>query len=124
VPVQQANVKRQTCSPKPTLGERPLLDADQSAELVRLFKLLANDARLSIIHALAREDELCVTELAGTVGMSAQAVSNQLQRLVSNGILASRRNGNNVHYRIVDPCVTALLDLGLCLSEESRGGTR
>ena len=38
-----------------------------------------------------------------------QAVSNQLRRLVDRGILASRRNGSNIHYRIVDPCVTVLL---------------
>lgn len=52
--------------------------------------------------------------------MSAQAVSNQLQRLVAQGILGAQRNGNNVHYRIVDPCVVNLLDLGLCLLEDSK----
>ena len=52
--------------------------------------------------------------------MSPQAVSNQLQRLSDWGMLASRREGNNIYYRVVDSCVSALLDLGLCLMEESR----
>jgi hypothetical protein len=59
--------------------------------------------------------------------MKPQTVSNQLQRLVGRGILGSHREGTSIHYRIVDPCVTNLLDLGLCLSEDSeppRGRSR
>jgi len=33
------------------------------------------------------------------------------------GIVATRRSGNNICYRIADPCVTTLLDRGLCLME-------
>jgi DNA-binding transcriptional ArsR family regulator len=84
-----------------------------------LFKVLANDTRLRLLHALARSGELCVGDLADAVGMKPQAVSNQLQRLVDRGILGSRRQGTSIHYRIVDPCVTSLLDLGLCLTEDS-----
>ena len=49
--------------------------------------------------------------------MKPQAVSNQLQRLSDLGIVASRRDGNNIHYRLVDVCVRSLLDQGLCLME-------
>jgi len=93
-----------------------------------VFKVLANDTRLRLLHALVRADELCVTDLAASVGMKPQAVSNQLQRLSDLGILASRRDGNNIHYRLVDLCVRSLLDQGLCLMEEvsdrSRGTER
>ena len=112
-----------TCSPKPVLRARKLITSDQAAGLGALFKVLANDTRLRLLHALVRAGELCVTELAEAVGMTPQAVSNQLQRLVDRGILGARRNGNNVHYRIVDPCVTNLLDYGLCLTEDARGRT-
>ena len=84
-----------------------------------LFKALANDTRLRLLHALARSGELCVGDLADAVAMKPQAVSNQLQRLVERGVLDSRREGKTIRYRIVDPCVTSLLDLGLCLSEDS-----
>ncbi len=83
-----------------------------------VFKVLANDTRLRLLHALCREDELCVTDLAAAVGMKTQAVSNQLQRLNDQGIVAARREGNQIYYRVLDPCVTALLDRGLCLVED------
>jgi DNA-binding transcriptional ArsR family regulator len=72
------------------------------------------------LHALARAREVCVTDLAETVGMKPQAVSNQLQRLSEMGILTSKRDGTSIRYRIVDPCVTSLLDQGLCLMEDAR----
>ena len=50
--------------------------------------------------------------------MKPQAVSNQLQRLSDRGIVQTRREGNNVLYRIVDPCVIELIDRGLCLLED------
>lgn len=68
---------------------------------------------------LVREEELGVNELAAAVGMKPQAISNQLQRLAAQGIVESRRNGNQILYRILDPCVPALLDQGLCLAEDA-----
>jgi DNA-binding transcriptional ArsR family regulator len=111
---------KSTCCPtKPALGERPLLSYAQAGDLAVLFKILANDTRLRLLHALACGGELTPTALADAVGMKAQAVSNQLQRLLDRGILATRRQGNYIHYRIADRCVTGLLDLGLCLMEEA-----
>lgn len=107
------------CSLKPALEDRSLITPAEAGKLMALFKVLANDTRLRLIHALARSGELCVTDLAAAVGMKPQAVSNQLQRLSDRGILKARRDGNNVHYRIVDPCVLSLLELGLCLIEEA-----
>jgi ArsR family transcriptional regulator, lead/cadmium/zinc/bismuth-responsive transcriptional repressor len=104
---------------KPALADRPLITPDQAGQMVGLFKVLANDSRLRLLHALERAGQLCVTDLADTVGMRPQAVSNQLQRLADRGIVAARRDGNNVFYRIADPCVNSLLDLGLCLIEET-----
>lgn len=106
---------------KPHLHERPLLNTRQAAELEDLFQILANTTRLRLLHALVQMEELCVTELAERVGMKPQAVSNQLQRLVDRRILAARREGNFIFYRIVDPCVPALLHHGVCLAEDTRG---
>jgi DNA-binding transcriptional ArsR family regulator len=100
------------------LKERALLSPIQAGGLAAVFKVLANDTRLRLLHALVRADELCVTDLAASVGMKAQAVSNQLQRLSDLGILVSRRDGNNIYYRLIDLCVRSLLDQGLCLMEE------
>ncbi len=116
------------CCTKPPLKERPLLTPIQAGGLAAVFKVLANDTRLRLLHALVRADELCVTDLAASLGMKPQAVSNQLQRLSDLGILASRRDGNSIYYRLVDLCVRSLLDQGMCLveevSERSRGRGR
>jgi ArsR family transcriptional regulator, lead/cadmium/zinc/bismuth-responsive transcriptional repressor len=115
------------CDPdQPRLEERPLLAPGEAGRLAGTFKVLANDHRLRLLHALARAGELCVTDLADAVGTSAQAVSNQLQRLVDRQILTARRDGNWVYYRIADPCVLQLLDLGMCLTNSpaaAREGT-
>ena len=103
----------------PNLKARRLLTPIQAGGLAAVFKVLANDTRLRLLHALVRADELCVTDLAAAVGMKPQAVSNQLQRLSDLGILASRREGNNVCYRLVDLCVSGLLTQGWCLMEEA-----
>ena len=109
-----------TCTPKPQLEERRLLTRAQADELGGVFKVLTSGTRLRLLHALAREGEMCVTDLASTVRMKPQAVSNQLQRLVEWGVVEARANGNFVHYRIVDPCVTSLLHSGLCLVEDAK----
>jgi DNA-binding transcriptional ArsR family regulator len=104
---------------RPALAERRLIDGELAGELAGTFKVLANDTRLRLLHALARAGELCVSDLAAEVVMAPQAVSNQLQRLADRRIVATRREGNRILYRIVDECVPALLDLGLCLTEDA-----
>ncbi len=96
------------------------MSPEQAVELTALFKILANDTRLRLLHALVRQGEIGVMELAETLAMKPQAVSNQLQRLADRGILGSRRAGINIYYRISDPCVISLLDHGLCLSEDAK----
>lgn len=113
-----------SCLPKPSLGERELLTPGQAVELVAIFKTLANDTRLRMLHALARTGEMCVSEMSDLLAMKPQAISNQLIRLADRGIVASRRHGNNIYYRIMDPCVIQLLDHGLCLSEDAKARSR
>ena len=99
------------------IENRPLITVEQARQLMSLFKVFGNDSRLRLLHALVREGELCVSDLAATVGLKPQAVSNQLQRLVDRGMLASRREGTRIFYRVVDPCVPVLLERALCLME-------
>ena len=113
----------QSCPPKPALGERKLISPREAQELAGVFKLLANDTRARLLHALVRDNELCVTELAQAVGMKPQAVSNQLQRLADRGVVTARREGTLIRYRIVDPCVADLLDRALCLLEDAKSGS-
>jgi len=116
---KRSHTEAACCPPKPGIRDRPLITPRQAADLMNVFKVLANDTRLRLLHALVRAGELSVGDLAVAVAMKPQAVSNQLQRLVDRGILGSRRAGTSIIYRIVDPCVISLLDQGLCLTEDA-----
>jgi len=108
-----------SCIDRP-LSERPLIDHSDSAQLVVLFKVLANPTRLRLLHALIRAEELRVSDLADEIGASPQATSNQLQRLVDQHIVAAKRDGNEVRYRVIDPCTPGLIDLAMCLVAQQR----
>jgi ArsR family transcriptional regulator, lead/cadmium/zinc/bismuth-responsive transcriptional repressor len=105
------------CCEQPPLHDRPMMSPVQAGGLAAVFKVLANDTRLRLLHAIIREEERCVGDLATQLGMKPQAISNQLQRLSDLGILVSRREGNNIYYRLVDKCVKGLLEQGWCLME-------
>ena len=106
------------CPSRPALKDRPLLSFVDAVKVMALFKVLANDTRIRLLHHLVRSGEATVTELATTLGMKPQAVSNQLVRLSDTGMLSSRRDGNHMYYRVVNGCVPPLLDLALCLMED------
>jgi DNA-binding transcriptional ArsR family regulator len=72
----------------------------EAAKVMALFKMLANDTRIRVLHHLVKNGEATVTEMAKSLGMKPQAVSNQLMRLSDTGFLASRREGNNVYQRV------------------------
>lgn len=96
------------------------MTAEQAGDLTGLFKVLGNDTRLRLLHAMHREGEVSVGELADQVQLRMQAVSNQLQRLSDRGMVTSRRDGSRILYSITDPCIPAVLDLALCLIEETK----
>ena len=99
----------------PALAQRDLIASPEVDELAGLFRVLASDTRLRILHAIARSEEAAVTAIATEVGASAQTVSNHLQRMADQKIVATRRDGNRIYYRLIDPCVGGLIELGLCL---------
>jgi DNA-binding transcriptional ArsR family regulator len=103
---------------RPPLAERPLLSFVEAVKVMALFKVLANDTRVRILHHVIRSGEATVSDIARTLGMRPQAVSNQLMRLSDTGMLSSRRDGNNVYHRVVNGCVSPLLDLAVCLMED------
>ena len=106
------------CPPRPDIRQRPLITPGQAVDLMILFKVLANDTRIRILHHIVRSGEATVTDIAKTLGMKPQAVSNQLMRLSDTRMLVSRREGNNVFYRVENGCVAPLLDLALCLMDD------
>jgi DNA-binding transcriptional ArsR family regulator len=118
--MKSMDIRMSICPPKPELLKRNLISRIQATELSEVFKVLSGETRLIMLHALAKEPELSVNELAEKAELKPQAVSNHLQRLVDQGILDRRRSGVQILYRVIDPCVMDLLEKGLCLTEEAK----
>jgi DNA-binding transcriptional ArsR family regulator len=106
-------------SEKPSISEHAVLAGRKAGELAALFETLANDTRLRVLNVLAHGVESSPMELAQRVGMKPQAICNQLRRLSDRGIIERRREGKQVYYRIVDPCVIDLLERGLWLIQDT-----
>lgn len=67
---------------------------------VVVFSLLANENRLLILRNLMVTDELSVDALANTVNLSQSALSQHLMKLRAENIVATRREGRAIFYRI------------------------
>jgi DNA-binding transcriptional ArsR family regulator len=76
-------------------------------ELSNLFAALGDPTRLRIMAALAAQ-ELCVCDLAATIGQSESAVSHQLRLLRSLRVVRSRREGRRVFYALDDDHVLGI----------------
>lgn len=69
------------------------------AELTGIFKLLSDETRLRIL-ALVRDNELAVGELQKILGAGQSTLSTQLGALKEAGLVASRKEGQKVFYRL------------------------
>ncbi|MEU8413807.1 metalloregulator ArsR/SmtB family transcription factor [Amycolatopsis japonica] len=77
-----------------------LPDEDLLARRAERLRALGEPTRLRIAHALHVGDELCVCDLAWIVGASKGLVSHHLRLLRAAGLVASRREGKLVMYRL------------------------
>ena len=74
----------------------------------RLLKTLGNPERLLLFCQLA-EGERSVGELQATLGILEPTLSQQLGVLRREALVATRRAGKQVYYRITDPAALALI---------------
>jgi ArsR family transcriptional regulator len=79
-----------------------------------LFQALSHPVRLRILDILARQ-EACVCHLTCALGRRQPYVSQQLATLREAGIVADRREGTLIYYRLADDHVASLLDEGKAL---------
>jgi DNA-binding transcriptional ArsR family regulator len=94
---------------------------DEVAELIaRRFKLLAEPTRIKLLDRL-HAGEASVQELADAVGTTQQNVSKHLAALADAGVVARRKQGNFVFYRVVDADIWRLCE-DVCDSVERRLG--
>jgi DNA-binding transcriptional ArsR family regulator len=86
----------------------------------QLFRALAHPVRLRILDILARQ-EACVCHLTAVLGQRQPYVSQQLATLREAGLVADRREGTLIYYRLADAHLAALLQEGQALVQDLLG---
>ena len=74
----------------------------KSLPLDLLFRALADPTRLRLLNLIA-DKEICVCYFVGVLGMSQPKISRHLAYLRRVGIVAARRQGRWMHYRLLVP---------------------
>lgn len=77
-----------------------------------MFAILADGTRTKLVFALSQE-ELCVCDLAGLLRLRVSTISQHLRLLRTARLVAYRKAGRMVYYRLADHHVLALLRLAL-----------
>ena len=77
------------------------------AEMCQVF---SHPKRLEVINQL-RDGEMSVGELAGKLGMAVGNLSQHLSMMKERHILLSRKEGNVVYYRILNPKLVRCFDM-------------
>ncbi|HSK59365.1 MAG TPA: metalloregulator ArsR/SmtB family transcription factor [Actinomycetospora sp.] len=76
---------------------------------VTRFALLADPTRLTLLLCIHTAGEICVSDLAVAAGLKDTTTSQALRLLRAQGLVATRRDGRVVRYRLADETVHALL---------------
>ncbi|PMR73177.1 ArsR/SmtB family transcription factor [Billgrantia endophytica] len=96
---------------------------DAAAAATGLLRALAHEDRLLLLCQLSQE-ELCVSDLEARLGIHQPSLSQQLGVLRKQGLVATRREGKHIFYRIADGKALALLQVlytQFCTQAEADG---
>lgn len=81
---------------------KPVINEELAQRAAGVLKAVAHPMRLQIVHLLA-EGELCVGDIVVALGTKASITSQQLNMMKDKGVLACRRDGARVYYRVANP---------------------
>jgi len=82
---------------------------ESAGRAAALLRLLSNERRLMILCQLA-EGELSVGAIQSRVGLSQSALSQHLALLREDGVVATRRERQTIHYKIVDHAALRVIE--------------
>ena len=100
-------------------GEEAPLAPELFEEFATVIRLLGHAQRLRIIEFLDLRGESCVGDIAAGVGGRQPAVSQHLNRMRSAGVIAARRRGREMHYRIITESPVTILN---CIRRQLAAG--
>lgn len=85
-------------------------DENTFAGIADFYKILGDTTRCKIIFSL-RQSEMCVCDLANVLSMTKSAVSHQLGKMRSSGVVRCRREGKEVYYSLDDEHVAEIFSV-------------
>jgi len=83
---------------------------DNAMTASRFLKAISHEGRLMTLCYLA-SGEKSVTDLENLLSSRQAAVSQQLARLRTEGLVEARRDGKTIYYRLADKRATRILDV-------------
>ncbi len=93
-----------------------MISDSKYTQMAQIMKAMAHPTRLFILDRL-KEREHCVCELQALIKADMSTVSKHLSVLRQAGIIANRKENNQVFYRLLCPCV---LDVYQCMIDVNR----
>ncbi|MGD8519328.1 MAG: metalloregulator ArsR/SmtB family transcription factor, partial [Anaerolineae bacterium] len=95
-------------------------DASGFEAQAQLFRALSHPVRLRILDILAHQ-EACVCHLTAILNQRQPYVSQQLATLREAGLVADRREGTLIYYRLADDHLARLLQEGKTIVQDLAG---
>ncbi len=89
-----------------------LPDDETLSKLSEFYKVFGDYTRVKLLCNL-RQGEMCVQDIADSIGMTQSAVSHQLRILKGMSLVTGRRDGKTVFYSLADDHIAVILDMGL-----------
>lgn len=87
-------------------------DESKLYDLAELFKAFGDSTRIRILFALF-ESDICVCDLAESLGMTQSAISHQLRLLKQARLVGGRREGKQIIYYLADDHVRTIISMGM-----------
>lgn len=94
------------------------LNSLDTFHVTKIFKALADDTRIKIAYSLCIEREVCVCDVANTIGCTTATASHHLRLLRNMGLAASRKEGKIVLYSLSNEYVKHLILQAIAQQEE------
>ena len=79
--------------------ERATFMNREFADTTRMFRVLSNDRRLSILSHLT-SGQMCTSDLISKIKIAPNTLFQHLRVLVNSGLVTSRREGKRTYYAI------------------------
>jgi ArsR family transcriptional regulator, lead/cadmium/zinc/bismuth-responsive transcriptional repressor len=92
--------------------QKHMPDSDVLQSLADFFKVFGDSTRIRILYVLF-QSEMCVGDLAQTLGLNQSAISHQLRILKQMKLVSNRREGKIVYYALADSHIKTIINQGL-----------